>query len=175
VANLIRYQLPEYPKVLDVGCGAGTLAGDLPPSVHYLGIDPSESDIGAARSVWGGGDVLFETRDMREFGPVGHWDAIVFSEVLSYLTQHRSPSLCQRAFTGGHSRHQHEERRKEPRELREEFQWIDGILWKPKEPLPPTRSASSESAHAISPACSKYGTSCEPAALTCHCIRAASS
>jgi 2-polyprenyl-3-methyl-5-hydroxy-6-metoxy-1,4-benzoquinol methylase len=43
VANLIRYRLPEYPKVLDVGCAGGTLAGELPPSVHYLGIDASES------------------------------------------------------------------------------------------------------------------------------------
>jgi hypothetical protein len=36
VANLIRYRLPEYPKVLDIGCAGGTLAGELPPSVHYL-------------------------------------------------------------------------------------------------------------------------------------------
>jgi 2-polyprenyl-3-methyl-5-hydroxy-6-metoxy-1,4-benzoquinol methylase len=52
--NLIRYRLPEYPKVLDVGCAGGTLAGELPPSVHYLGIDASESAIEAAQSVWGG-------------------------------------------------------------------------------------------------------------------------
>ena len=51
VANLIRYRLPQYPKVLDVGCAAGTLAGELPPSVRYLGIDASESVIEAARSV----------------------------------------------------------------------------------------------------------------------------
>ena len=43
VANLIRYRLPEYPKVLHVGCAGGTLAGELPPSVHYLGIDATFS------------------------------------------------------------------------------------------------------------------------------------
>ena len=83
VANLIRYRLPEYPKVLDVGCAGGTLAGELPPSVHYLGIDASESAIEAAQSLWGGDDILFAARDIREFDPVGDWDAIVFSEVLS--------------------------------------------------------------------------------------------
>jgi 2-polyprenyl-3-methyl-5-hydroxy-6-metoxy-1,4-benzoquinol methylase len=86
VANLIRYRLPQYPKVLDVGCAGGTLAGELPPSVHYLGIDASESAIEAAQSLWGGDDILFAARDIREFDPVGDWDAIVFSEVLSYLT-----------------------------------------------------------------------------------------
>jgi SAM-dependent methyltransferase len=78
VANLIRYRLPEYPKVLDVGCAGGTLAGELPPSVQYLGIDASESAIEAAQSVWGGDDILFAARDIREFDPVGDWDAIVF-------------------------------------------------------------------------------------------------
>jgi SAM-dependent methyltransferase len=90
VANLIRYRLPEYPKVLDVGCAGGTLAGELPPSVHYLGIDVSESAIEAAQSLWGGDDILFAARDMREFDPVGDWDAIVFSEVLSYLSAHEA-------------------------------------------------------------------------------------
>ena len=90
VANLIRYRLPEYPKVLEVGCAGGTLAGELPPSVHYLGIDASESAIEAAQSLWGGDDILFAARDIREFDPVGDWDAIVFSEVLSYLSAHEA-------------------------------------------------------------------------------------
>ena len=61
MAELVRYRLPEYPKVLDVGCAGGTLAGELPPSVHYLGIDASESAIEAAQSLWGGDDILFST------------------------------------------------------------------------------------------------------------------
>jgi 2-polyprenyl-3-methyl-5-hydroxy-6-metoxy-1,4-benzoquinol methylase len=101
VVNLIRYRLPEYPKVLDVGCADGTLAGELPPSVHYLGIDASERAIAAAQSLWGGDDIIFKVRDIREFDPVGDWDAIVFSEVLSYFTVQEAVGLARylwRAF-----------------------------------------------------------------------------
>ena len=146
VANLIRYRLPEYPKVLDVGCAGGTLAGELPPSVHYLGIDASESAIEAARSVWGGDDILFAARDIREFDPVGDWDAIVFSEVLSYLSAHEAIAEVRRyaealspegvvaisMINDGKSRAIW-------RALRQEFQWIDGILWQQKEPWPSYR------------------------------------
>ena len=128
VANLIRYRLPEYPKVLDVGCAGGTLAGELPPSVHYLGIDVNESAIEAAQSLWGGDDILFVARDIREefLDPVGNWDAIVFSEVLSLSGPCTRPSLRSAAmspgaFAGGHSRHHHDERRKEPRDLGARF------------------------------------------------------
>src|ERR1700751_3574169 len=68
----------------------GTLAGELPPSVNYLGIDASERAIEAAQSLWGGDDILFKAHDIREFDPVGDWDAIVFSEVLSYLAVHEA-------------------------------------------------------------------------------------
>jgi hypothetical protein len=68
----------------------GTLAGELPPSVNYLGIDASERAIEAAQSLWGGDDILFKAHDIREFDPVGDWDAIVFSEVLAYLAVHEA-------------------------------------------------------------------------------------
>ena len=146
VANLIRYRLPEYPKVLDVGCAGGTLAGELPPSIHYLGIDASESAIEAAQSLWGGDDILFAARDIREFDPVGNWDAIVFSEVLSYLSAHEAIAEVRRyaealspegvvaisMINDGKSRAIW-------RALRQEFQWIDGILWQQKEPWPSYR------------------------------------
>jgi 2-polyprenyl-3-methyl-5-hydroxy-6-metoxy-1,4-benzoquinol methylase len=146
VVNLIRYRLPEYPKVLDVGCADGTLAGELPPSVHYLGIDASESAIEAARSLWGGDDILFAVRDIREFDPVGNWDAIVFSEVLSYLSAREAIAEVRRyaealspegivaisMINDGKSRAIW-------RALRQEFQWIDGILWQQKEPWPSYR------------------------------------
>ena len=146
VANLIRYRLPEYPKVLDVGCAGGTLAGELPPSVHYLGIDASESAIEAAQSLWGGDDILFAARDIREFDPVGDWDAIVFSEVLSYLAVHEAIAEVRRyakvlspegivaitMMNDGKSRAIW-------RALRQEFQWIDGILWQQKKPWPSYR------------------------------------
>ena len=146
VANLIRYRLPEHPKVLDVGCAGGTLAGELPPSVHYLGIDASESAIEAAQSLWGGDDILFEARDIREFDAAGDWDAIVFSEVLSDLTVHEAVAEVRRyakALSPGGivaiSMMNDGKSRAIWRALRQEFRWIDGILWQQKEPWPSYR------------------------------------
>ena len=146
VANLIRYRLPEYPKVLHVGCAGGTLAGELPPSVRYLGIDASESDIEAAQSLWGGDDILFEAHDMREFDPVGDWDAIVFSEVLSSLAAHEAIAEVRRYSKAlspegivAISMVNDGKSRAIWRALREEFRWIDGILWQQKEPWPSYR------------------------------------
>jgi 2-polyprenyl-3-methyl-5-hydroxy-6-metoxy-1,4-benzoquinol methylase len=146
VVNLIRYRLPEYPKVLDVGCAGGTLAGELPPSVHYLGIDASESAIEAARSVWGGDDILFAAHDIREFHPVGNWDAIVFSEVLSDLTVQEAVAEVRRYAKAlspegivAISMMNDGKSRSIWRALRQEFQWIDGILWQQKEPWPSYR------------------------------------
>ena len=146
LANLIRYRLPEYPKVLDVGCAGGTLAGELPPSVHYLGIDANESDIEAAESLWGGDDTLFKAGDIREFDPVGDWDAIVFSEVLSYLTVHEAIAEVRRYAKAlspegivAISMTNDGKSRAIWRALRQEFRWIDGILWQQKEPWPSYR------------------------------------
>ena len=146
VANLIRYRLPEYPKVLDVGCAGGTLAGELPPSVHYLGIDASETAIESAQSLWGGDDILFAARDIREFDPVGDWDAIVFSEVLSYLAVHEAIAEVRRYAKAlspegivAISMTNDGKSRAIWRALRQEFRWIDGILWQQKEPWPSYR------------------------------------
>ena len=150
VANLIRYRLPEYPKVLDVGCAGGTLAGELPPSVHYLGIDASECDIEAAQSLWGGDDILFEARDMREFDRGGDWDAIVFSEVLPYLAVHEAVAEVRRYAKAlspegivAISMVNDGKSRAIWRALREEFRWIDGILWQQKEPWASYRISAS--------------------------------
>ena len=167
VANLIRYRLPEYPKVLDVGCAGGTLAGELPPSIHYLGIDASESAIEAAQSLWGGDDILFEARDIPRVRPSGgNWDAIVFSEVLSYLTVHEAIAEIRRYAkvlspegTVAISMKNDGKSRAIWRALREEFRWIDGILSQQKEPWPSYRISVTPSARAISPACSDCGTS----------------
>jgi 2-polyprenyl-3-methyl-5-hydroxy-6-metoxy-1,4-benzoquinol methylase len=146
VVDLIRHRLPEYPKVLDVGCADGTLAGELPPSVHYLGIDASESVIEAARSVWGGDDILFEARDIREFDPVGDWDAIVFSEVPHYYTVQEAVAEVRRYAKAlspegivAISMMNDGKSRAIWRALRQEFRWIDGILWQQKEPWPSYR------------------------------------
>jgi SAM-dependent methyltransferase len=146
VANLIRYRLPEYPRVLDVGCAGGTLAGELPPTVHYLGIDASECDIATARSLWGSHDILFAAHDIREYEPAGEWDAIVFSEVLSDLAVHRAIAEIRRYAKALSpegmivvSMMNEGKGRAIWRALRQEFRWIDGILWQQKEPWPSYR------------------------------------
>ena len=77
---------------------------------------------------------------------MGNWDAIVFSEVLSYLTAHEAIAEVRRyaealspegvvaisLINDGKSRAIW-------RALRQEFQWIDGILWQQKEPWPSYR------------------------------------
>src|SRR5580698_4300295 len=146
VANLIPYRLPEFPRVLDVGCAGGTLAGELPPSVYYLGIDASESAIEAAQSLWGGDDIQFRARDIREFEPAGNWDAIVFSEVLSYLAERDAIAEVRRYAKAlspegvvAISMMNDGKSRAIWRALRQEFRWIDGILWQQKEPWPSYR------------------------------------
>ena len=77
---------------------------------------------------------------------MGDWDAIVFSEVLSYLAVHEAIAevrRCAKALSpegivaitmmnDGKSRAIW-------RALRQEFRWIDGILWQQKEPWPSYR------------------------------------
>ena len=156
--------LPEYPKVLDVGCAGGMLAGELPPSVYYLGIDASESAIEAAQSLWGGDDIQFRARDIREFEPAGNWDAIVFSEVLSYLAERDAIAEVRRYAKAlspegvvAISMMNDGKSRAIWRALRQEFRWIDGILWQQKEPWPSYRISVSASAQATSSGCSDYG------------------
>jgi SAM-dependent methyltransferase len=146
VVNLIRYRLPEYPRVLDVGCAYGTLAGELPPSVRYLGIDASETAVEAARSVWGGDNIFFAAHDIREFDPASNWDAIVFSEVLSSLAVHEAIAEVRRYAKAlspegivAISMMNDRKSRAIWRALRQEFRWIDGILWQRREPWPSYR------------------------------------
>ena len=147
VANLIRYRCRNIRRNRDVGCASGPLtAGELPPSVRYLGIDASESVIEAARSVWGGDDILFEARDIREFDPVGDWDAIVFSEILAYLAVHDAIAEVRRYAKAlspegivAISMMNDGKSRAIWRALRQEFRWIGNVLWQQKEPWPSYR------------------------------------
>lgn len=44
------WQLSPGQKVLDIGCGPGVIANDLPPDVRYVGFDISEEYIAHARA-----------------------------------------------------------------------------------------------------------------------------
>ena len=80
------------------------------------------------------------------FDPVGDWDAIVFSEVLAYLTAHEAIAEVRRYAEAlspegivAISMMNDGKSRAIWRALRQEFRWIDGILWQQKEPWPSYR------------------------------------
>jgi 2-polyprenyl-3-methyl-5-hydroxy-6-metoxy-1,4-benzoquinol methylase len=64
-------------RVLDVGCGETVLRNFLPPSLSYLGIEPS------AKAVNGRKDIAYTTAEDFAAG-ASRWDCIVFNEVLYY-------------------------------------------------------------------------------------------
>jgi hypothetical protein len=87
-----------------------------------------------------------EACDIREFDPVGDWDALVFSDVLSYLAVHEAIAEVRRYAKAlspegmvAVSMMNDGKSRAIWRALREEFRWIDGILWQQKEPWPSYR------------------------------------
>ena len=77
---------------------------------------------------------------------VGNWDAIVFSEVLSYLAEREAIAEVRRYAKAlspegivAISMMNDGKSRAIWRALRQEFRWIDGILWQQKEPWPSYR------------------------------------
>ncbi len=85
--RLLLSQVPDgAQRVLDVGCGAGTLARKLAQSVpHVDGIDLSPAMIGAARR-GAPANVTFSVGDVLTVDPPpGCYDAVVSSAVLHHL------------------------------------------------------------------------------------------
>ena len=85
--RLLLSQVPDgAQRVLDVGCGAGTLARKLARSVpHVDGIDLSPAMIEAARR-GAPANVTFSVGDVLTFDPPpGSYDAVVSSAVLHHL------------------------------------------------------------------------------------------
>jgi hypothetical protein len=131
-----------------------------------LGLTPAKAPL-KRRSLCGAATTSSLKRaTSREFDPVGNWDAIVFSEVLSYLTVNEAIAEIRRYAKVlspegivAISMNNDGKSRAIWRALREEFRWIDGILSQQKEPWPSYRISVTPSARAISPACSDCGRS----------------
>lgn len=72
--------------VLDVGCGQGFLLRRLPSSCYlrYVGIDVAASAISVAQAQQSERSTFFAA-DCDDYSPVGHFDVIVFNEVLCCL------------------------------------------------------------------------------------------
>jgi len=79
-----RYYSPEG-KILDVGCGHGTLADFLNPAQKrkYLGIDISAKAVEAAKKK----GVSAKNCDFQKFDSTTKYDMVVFNEVLYYMDE----------------------------------------------------------------------------------------
>jgi len=74
--------------VLDTGCGQGVLLRRLPNSCYsrYVGIDVSDSAVAVAQKQQND-RVAFLAADCEEYSPAGHFDVMVFNEVLCCLRE----------------------------------------------------------------------------------------
>jgi trans-aconitate methyltransferase len=81
------YQLFSAPKILDVGCGTGTLAHylQLLPGASYTGIDLSSEAVSRA-TARGLANARFFRGSMEEWAPPEQYDAIVFGQSLYYAS-----------------------------------------------------------------------------------------
>ena len=74
-------------RVLDIGCGPGTLAHDIATrtGASVVGVDISERSIAVARQRFAHPGVQYEVSDVRSSLPTGRFDVVVLSNVLEHL------------------------------------------------------------------------------------------
>ncbi len=79
----------RYPRVLELGCGAGTLTRQLAPIAdHIVALDISPTAIARARTLSiGPASVDFRQANVMEYNPQteGPWDLILLSDTMCYL------------------------------------------------------------------------------------------
>jgi SAM-dependent methyltransferase len=82
--DLLSLLKPRYARILDAGCGTGTLTRKLAERGPVLGVDASEVAIGHAQAhKMDGAD--YRSGDLRSVEIPGGCDLVVASEVLYYL------------------------------------------------------------------------------------------
>jgi len=94
-------------RILDVGCGPGTLLAELPAGIYYVGFDKSEPYVRAARARFGDrGSFFCRTVDrsvVDELG-AGSFDLVIAHGVLHHLDDAEADEffvLARRALTPG--------------------------------------------------------------------------
>ncbi len=83
--------IPPGKRVLDIGCGEGTLTQDVArrvPGVTVTGIEICEERIESARSRYDLSNLVFIHGDALEQLPAGDYDVVVLSNVLEHI-EHR--------------------------------------------------------------------------------------
>lgn len=98
---LLRFGLEPGHRVLEVGCGVGTLtgllAGALEGGGRLLAVDLSPRSVEAARARLGGHDhVRLEAGDVLEMPLEGPFDVVVLPDVLEHIPLDDHPALFRR-------------------------------------------------------------------------------
>jgi SAM-dependent methyltransferase len=95
---LLRFGLQPEHRVLEIGCGVGTLTGLIDGALgrggQLLGVDLSPRSVAAARARLGGRErVRLEVGDVLELPLEGPFDAVVLPDVLEHIPRERHPAL----------------------------------------------------------------------------------
>lgn len=81
-------------RVLDIGCGPGTMLGLLPEGVEYLGADLSQDYIESARAAYGSrGTFICQRVDRSAFEGQGGFDIVIASGLLHHLDDDQAVDL----------------------------------------------------------------------------------
>jgi SAM-dependent methyltransferase len=81
-------------RILDIGCGPGTMLGLLPEGVDYLGADMSEDYIESARAAYGPrGRFICQRVDKNAFEGQAGFDIVIASGLLHHLDDDQAADL----------------------------------------------------------------------------------
>lgn len=101
ISGIILENLEPGLKILDIGCGNGTLYNYLSNiDVNYLGIDLSEMAISEAHEKFSDKkNARFTAIDFEEFPATEKFDIVIFNEVLYYFPYDKIISVIKKAFS----------------------------------------------------------------------------
>ena len=88
--GLLRY-LPDDPgqRILDLGCGTGTLSAELAEqAAEVLGVDSSPDMVARAAALHHAPNLRFEVRDALDLPYEGQWDVIFSNAVFHWIADH---------------------------------------------------------------------------------------
>lgn len=107
IDKLVQSGLKSHHKVLEVGCGIGTvsqLIAKKTPKGNVLAVDISEKSVDKAKTLWKQfSNLSFEVSDMSDFSKTGQtFDYFVFPDVLEHIPVDQHPNLFSRINAHSH-------------------------------------------------------------------------